>query len=132
MRLLFIFLSTLILSSGIALLIAYIQISSPWPAHAGVDERGMAYVFLLGINIALVLASSTIFLNLIEKIRNETLYSFFSFFALPIILTVNILSIVGFSVSYAIVFWPFFVVLTLHFIFYRKYVNAKLSLKDKI
>jgi hypothetical protein len=132
MRILFHFLSTMILSFAVVILLTYLKISEPWPSDAiGIDERSLAYVFSLAFNLILVLGSSTMFLNFIKNIRNNNLYSFASFFLAPILLMLYMMSKFegsGISSYYAIIFLPFFCFLTLNFIFYRKFVNLKLKL----
>ncbi len=137
MRLLFIFLNTLILSCAIVLLLTYVSVRKPWPADAhGVDERSLAYVFSLGINLILVMGSTTMFLNFIKKIRNDSWYSFASFFLVPILSMLYVMSKFnssGILVYYAVVFIPFFVILAVNFIFFRNQVFKKLysSLKEE-
>ena len=134
MRLLFIFLSTFIASSTFIILVVYIGImSKPYHASAGVDERGLIYILLLGTNMLLSSASSSLLLNFIGRVRNNYSYSFLSFFALPTIIAIYVLSPTRASIEMnSIVFIPFFGVLIVNFIFYRKYVRKKLIVSAEI
>jgi hypothetical protein len=134
MRLLFIFLSTFIASATFIILVIYIGITrKPYPTSAGVDERGLAYILLLGMNMLLSSASSSMFLNFIGRVRNNYSYSFLSFFALPTIIAIYFLSPTHASLAMnSVVFIPFFSVLIVNFIFYRKYVRKKLIVSAEI
>jgi hypothetical protein len=130
MRLLFIFGNTFLFSTVIVVLIIYIYLkNNPYPSPARVDERGLAFILLPGMNIGLVLALCTMFLNLIKKGRDDLWFSFASFFALPIVLLLNLIPVFDTTifVFYGAMFLPFFGILLLNFIFYRRYINAQLK-----
>jgi hypothetical protein len=87
------------------------------------DMQDLAYGLALFMILVLSLSSTTIYLNLLPGIRNSKVYSFSSFFLLPIISAMfSIDSMDGFKHDqpiFSMMVIPFFVIMGFHYVRFR-------------
>jgi cytochrome bd-type quinol oxidase subunit 2 len=101
---------------GIKLLLAPADRKTP-------DMQDLVYGLALFMILVLFLSSTTIYLNLLPRIRNSKVYSFSSFFLLPIITAMlSIASMDGFKHDqpiFSMMVIPFFVIMAFHYVRFR-------------
>ncbi len=127
-RLTTILLTTFILSAIITTIVMAIMFAQePSDTNKNPYISGMAYGIAWMIIISIAIFTTTIYLNLYKKIRNNYFYSALTFLSFPLFIMISfITSLGGFAQGwkmYGAISLPYFFILIFHFLKYRKYLK---------
>lgn len=128
-RLTTILLSTFILSIIISTILTTLVIDQQPNdiAMMNCDMSGIAYALCWMVIICVAIGTTTLYLNLYKKIRNDYFYSLLSFLLFPLVIGLSFTALFGDYAhewkGYAAIILPYTGILLYHFIKFRKYIK---------